>query len=105
MLIKSVRSLKNKQILKIMVIDSIQVMQGCRWCSIVFPGSVAQVRESATALTRYAKQNNVAVFLVGHVTGRRYLSFGPKVFEHIIDCSVPLDGGTDSRFRTLRAVT
>ncbi len=51
---------------RIMVIDSIQVMHVADVQSS--PGSVAQVRESATALTRYAKQNNVAVFIVGHVT-------------------------------------
>ncbi len=85
---------------KIMVIDSIQVMHVADVQSS--PGSVAQVRESATALTRYAKQNNVAIFLVGHVTKDGTLA-GPKVLEHIIDCSVLLDGSADSRFRTLRS--
>ncbi|GAL10729.1 DNA repair protein RadA [Vibrio astriarenae] len=51
---------------RLMVIDSIQVMHVSDVQSS--PGSVAQVREAATALTRYAKQNNVAVFIVGHVT-------------------------------------
>ncbi|MEZ9903259.1 DNA repair protein RadA [Vibrio breoganii] len=85
---------------KIMVIDSIQVMHVSNVQSS--PGTVAQVRESATTLTRFAKQNNVAVFLVGHVTKDGSLA-GPKVLEHIIDCSVLLDGGADSRFRTLRS--
>jgi DNA repair protein RadA/Sms len=85
---------------KIMVIDSIQVMHVGDVQSS--PGTVAQVRESATALTRYAKQNNVAVFIVGHVTKDGSLA-GPKVLEHIIDCSVLLDGGTDTRFRTMRS--
>ncbi|WP_261816776.1 DNA repair protein RadA [Vibrio gallicus] len=85
---------------KVMVIDSIQVMHVSDVQSS--PGTVAQVRESATALTRYAKQNNVAIFLVGHVTKDGSLA-GPKVLEHIIDCSVLLDGSTDSRFRTLRS--
>ncbi len=85
---------------RIMVIDSIQVMHVADVQSS--PGSVAQVRESATALTRYAKQNNVAVFIVGHVTKDGTLA-GPKVLEHIIDCSILLDGDTDSRFRTLRS--
>ncbi|MEZ8141714.1 DNA repair protein RadA [Enterovibrio norvegicus FF-33] len=85
---------------KIMVIDSIQVMH----CADVVsaPGSVAQVRESAAALTRYAKQHNVAIFMVGHVTKDGSLA-GPKVLEHCIDCSVMLDGSSDSRFRTLRS--
>ncbi|MHA2938586.1 DNA repair protein RadA [Vibrio sp. RC27] len=85
---------------KIMVIDSIQVMHVSDVQSS--PGTVSQVRESASALTRYAKQNNVAVFIVGHVTKDGTLA-GPKVLEHIIDCSVLLDGSIDSRFRTMRS--
>lgn len=85
---------------RIMVIDSIQVMHVADVQSS--PGTVAQVRESATMLTRYAKQNNVAIFLVGHVTKDGSLA-GPKVLEHIIDCSILLDGDTDGRFRTLRS--
>ncbi|RXJ73832.1 DNA repair protein RadA [Veronia nyctiphanis] len=85
---------------KIMVIDSIQVMHVSDVQSA--PGSVAQVRESAAALTRYAKQHNVAIFMVGHVTKDGSLA-GPKVLEHCIDCSVLLDGSSDSRFRTLRS--
>ncbi|SDI95293.1 DNA repair protein RadA/Sms [Ferrimonas sediminum] len=84
----------------IMVIDSIQVMHMADVQSA--PGSVAQVRESAAYLTRFAKQNNVAMFLVGHVTKDGSLA-GPKVLEHCIDCSVLLDGEGDSRFRTMRS--
>ncbi|MCV5491854.1 DNA repair protein RadA, partial [Escherichia coli] len=51
---------------QIMVIDSIQVMHVADVQSS--PGSVSQVREAAALLTRYAKQNHVAIFMVGHVT-------------------------------------
>ncbi|WP_194755267.1 DNA repair protein RadA [Aliidiomarina indica] len=84
---------------KIMVIDSIQVMHLNDIQSA--PGSVSQVRETAAYLTRYAKQNNVAIIMVGHVTKDGSLA-GPKVLEHCIDCSVILDGDSDSRYRTLR---
>ncbi|EWH12287.1 DNA repair protein RadA [Catenovulum agarivorans DS-2] len=84
----------------IMVIDSIQVMHMSDIQSA--PGSVSQVRETAAFLTRYAKQNNVAIFMVGHVTKDGSLA-GPKVLEHCIDCSILLDGSTDSRYRTLRS--
>jgi DNA repair protein RadA/Sms len=84
---------------RIMVIDSIQVMQMSDIQSA--PGSVSQVRESAAYLTRFAKQHNVAVIMVGHVTKDGSLA-GPKVLEHCIDCSILLDGDTDNRFRTLR---
>ncbi|MFC3031925.1 DNA repair protein RadA [Pseudoalteromonas fenneropenaei] len=83
----------------IMVIDSIQVMHMTDIQSA--PGSVSQVRESAAYLTRFAKQNQVAIFMVGHVTKDGTLA-GPKVLEHCIDCSILLEGSSDSRFRTLR---
>lgn len=84
----------------VIVIDSIQVMHMPDVQSA--PGSVSQVRESAAFLTRYAKQNNVAIFMVGHVTKDGSLA-GPKVLEHCIDCSILLDGSSDSRYRTLRS--
>ena len=84
---------------KIMVIDSIQVMHMADIQSA--PGSVSQVREAAAYLTRFAKQNHVAMIIVGHVTKDGSLA-GPKVLEHCIDCSIMLEGSTDSRYRTLR---
>lgn len=84
----------------IMVIDSIQVMQVAEVQSA--PGSVSQVRESAAYLTRFAKLNHIAMFLVGHVTKDGSLA-GPKVLEHCIDCSMMLEGESDSRYRTLRS--
>ncbi len=83
----------------IMVIDSIQVMHLADIQSA--PGSVSQVRESAAYLTRFAKQTGTVLLMVGHVTKDGSLA-GPKVLEHIIDCSLMLDSTTDSRFRTLR---
>ena len=83
----------------IMVVDSIQVMHIADITSA--PGSVSQVREGAAYLTRFAKQNNVAVVMVGHVTKDGTLA-GPKVLEHCIDASVMLDGDADGRYRTLR---
>jgi len=84
---------------KIMVIDSIQVMHMADIQSA--PGSVSQVREAAAFLTRFAKQHHVAMLIVGHVTKDGSLA-GPKVLEHCIDCSIMLEGSTDSRYRTLR---
>ncbi|KQN58040.1 DNA repair protein RadA [Erwinia sp. E602] len=85
---------------KLMVIDSIQVMHMADIQSS--PGSVAQVRETAAYLTRFAKTTGVAIVMVGHVTKDGSLA-GPKVLEHCIDCSVLLDGDADSRYRTLRS--
>jgi DNA repair protein RadA/Sms len=86
---------------KIVVIDSIQVMHVDGVESA--PGSVSQVRESAAYLTRFAKQTNTVLFLVGHVTKDGTIA-GPKVLEHMIDCSIMLEGSGDSRFRTLRGI-
>lgn len=85
---------------KIMVIDSIQVMHVADVQSA--PGSVSQVRESAAYLTRFAKQNHIAMFVVGHVTKDGNLA-GPKVLEHCIDASMMLEGDSDGRYRTLRS--
>ncbi|QSX38131.1 DNA repair protein RadA [Shewanella sedimentimangrovi] len=85
---------------KLVVVDSIQVMHISDVQSS--PGSVAQVRESASFLTRFAKQHGIAVIMVGHVTKDGSLA-GPKVLEHCIDCSVMFEGDSDSRYRTLRS--
>ena len=85
---------------QIIVVDSIQVMHLSDIQSS--PGSVAQVRECASFLTRYAKTQQVAIIMVGHVTKDGTLA-GPKVLEHAIDCSLLLEGEADSRFRTLRS--
>jgi DNA repair protein RadA/Sms len=85
---------------KILVVDSIQVMH-CEDISSA-PGSVSQVRESAALLIRLAKQSGIILLLVGHVTKEGSLA-GPKVLEHMIDCSLMLEGSADTRFRTLRS--
>lgn len=86
---------------KVMVVDSIQTMQLAEIGTAA--GGVTQVRESAAYLTRFAKQNNIAVFLVGHVTKSGEVA-GPRVLEHIVDSVLFLEGQSDSRFRTLRAI-
>ena len=86
---------------KVMILDSIQTMQLADVGSAA--GGVSQVRESAAYLTRYAKQNNVMMFLVGHVTKSGEVA-GPRVLEHIVDTVLFLEGQSDSRFRTLRAI-
>lgn len=84
---------------KVLVVDSIQVLHSDDVSSA--PGSVSQVRECAAALTRFAKETGTVLIMVGHVTKDGGLA-GPKVLEHIIDCSIMLEGSSDSRYRTLR---
>lgn len=84
---------------KIVVLDSIQVMQMESVDST--PGSVAQVRETASFFTRLAKQHDIVIVLVGHITKEGGIA-GPKVLEHMIDCFMMLDSPAGSRYRTLR---
>ena len=98
--IESIIAIAQKIQPRVMVVDSIQVMHTSDLQSA--PGGVSQVRECAAYLTRYAKQSNTIVFLVGHVTKDGSLA-GPKVLEHMIDCSLMLEGSSDSQFRTLRS--
>ena len=85
---------------QIAVIDSIQTVYTEQLQSA--PGSVAQVRECAQELTRYAKQTGITIFLVGHVTKEGTLA-GPRVLEHIVDTVLYFEGDTGSSFRLIRA--
>ncbi|OAV09343.1 DNA repair protein RadA [Moraxella catarrhalis] len=85
----------------IAVIDSIQTLFTEAIQSA--PGGVAQIRESAAVLTRYAKQTGTALFLVGHVTKEGALA-GPRVLEHMVDTVLYFEGESDSRFRMIRAI-
>ncbi len=84
-----------------MIIDSIQTVFTERLQSA--PGSVAQVRESAATLTRFAKRTGTALFLVGHVTKEGAIA-GPRVLEHMVDTVLYFEGESSSRFRVMRAV-
>ncbi|MHB1214629.1 MAG: DNA repair protein RadA [Thiobacillus sp.] len=85
----------------IAVIDSIQTVYSETLTSA--PGSVAQVRECAAQLTRYAKQSGCAILLVGHVTKEGAIA-GPRVLEHIVDTVLYFEGDTGSSFRLVRAI-
>jgi DNA repair protein RadA/Sms len=86
---------------RVMVIDSIQTVYTEFLQSA--PGSVAQVRESAAQLVRYAKQSGTALFLVGHVTKEGTLA-GPRVLEHMVDTVLYFEGDTGTPFRVVRAI-
>lgn len=82
------------------VIDSIQTIYSDALSSA--PGSVAQVRECAAQLTRFAKQTGITIIMVGHVTKEGALA-GPRVLEHIVDTVLYFEGDTHSSFRLVRA--
>ena len=85
---------------RVAVIDSIQTLWSDALTSA--PGSVAQVRECAAQLTRFAKQHAITLLFVGHVTKDGALA-GPRVLEHIVDTVLYFEGDTHSSFRLVRA--
>lgn len=86
---------------QVMVVDSIQTVFTELLQSA--PGSVAQVRDSAAQLVRYAKQTGTVLFLVGHVTKEGALA-GPRVLEHMVDTVLYFEGDSSSPYRVIRAV-
>ena len=85
----------------LLVVDSIQTL----WTALAdsAPGTVTQVRASAQALIRYAKQTGTAVVFVGHVTKDGQIA-GPRVLEHMVDAVLYFEGEGGHHFRILRAV-
>lgn len=67
------------------------------------PGSVSQVRECAGHLMGLAKNDGIAVVLIGHVTKDGNIA-GPKVLEHMVDCVLSFDGDMAHHFRLLRSL-
>ena len=86
---------------KVLVIDSIQTMTSEQLPSA--PGSVAQLRESVGRVVQYAKQNEVAVFVIGHVTKDGAIA-GPRVVEHMVDTVLYFECDPASRYTMIRSV-
>ncbi|MBO4849233.1 MAG: DNA repair protein RadA [Clostridia bacterium] len=84
-----------------LIIDSIQTMVCTEVASAA--GSVTQIREVTAALTRIAKVNGCAVFIVGHVTKEGAIA-GPRLLEHMVDTVLYFEGDRHDSFRLLRAV-
>lgn len=85
----------------LVIIDSIQTLYTERVESS--PGSVSQVRECSNQLLRHAKENNLSVFLIGHINKEGALA-GPKVLEHIVDTVLQFEGDHHHLYRILRTV-
>ncbi|OIP65832.1 MAG: DNA repair protein RadA [Nitrospirae bacterium CG_4_9_14_3_um_filter_53_35] len=83
------------------VIDSVQTVYTDTIQSA--PGSVSQVREVAGILTRMAKQKDISVFLIGHVTKDGSIA-GPRVLEHIVDTVLYFEGDQGHAYRIIRTI-
>ncbi len=83
----------------VVIIDSIQTIYSDKINSA--PGSVSQIREITFALMRFAKEKNIAMFLIGHIT-KDGLIAGPRVLEHMVDVVLYFEGDSNSDIRMLR---
>ena len=98
--VESILALLDHQPPALLVIDSIQTLYSRDLGSA--PGSVAQLRECCALLVRFAKQRNVAIFLVGHVTKEGVIA-GPRVLEHMVDTVLYFEADPGGRLRMIRA--
>jgi DNA repair protein RadA/Sms len=90
----------NKKPPKLLIVDSVQTLYNPEFPST--PGSLVQVRESALVLQRFAKKNQTAVLMIGHVTKVGEIA-GPRILEHLVDVVLYLEGEKESNARLLRA--
>lgn len=86
---------------ELLVIDSIQTM--CSESVDSSPGSMAQVRECTAMLLKFAKEKNVPVILIGHITKDGAIA-GPKILEHIVDVVIQFEGDQHHLYRVLRSI-
>jgi len=86
---------------ELLIIDSIQTIASSAVDGA--PGGVTQVREIAGALIRIAKERNITVVLVGHVTKDGSIA-GPRLLEHLVDVVLNFEGERHSRLRLIRAM-
>ena len=84
-----------------LIIDSIQTVMSPEISSV--QGSVSQVRAVTAELMQLAKTNNIATFIVGHMTKEGTLA-GPRTLEHMVDTVLYFEGERQHTFRILRAV-
>jgi DNA repair protein RadA/Sms len=81
------------------IIDSIQTIYSDKLSSA--PGSVSQVREITFELMRKAKENQIAIFIIGHITKDGSIA-GPRVLEHMVDTVLYFEGESSKEIRMLR---
>jgi DNA repair protein RadA/Sms len=86
---------------QLMIVDSIQTMSTPFLDSA--PGGIAQVRECAAELLRFAKETNIPIFLIGHINKDGDIA-GPKLLEHIVDCVLQFEGDRHHTYRILRTL-
>lgn len=85
---------------EVCVIDSIQTMYSSAISSA--PGSVSQVKECTFLLLRLAKELQISIFIIGHITKEGSIA-GPRILEHMVDCVLYFEGDPSREIRILRS--
>jgi DNA repair protein RadA/Sms len=99
--IENVLSQARKCQARVLIIDSMQTMTSEGLTSA--PGSVAQLRDGVGKIVQFAKNNDVAVFIIGHVTKEGAIA-GPRVVEHMVDTVLYFESDPASRYSIIRSV-
>ncbi len=100
-LLENVLSVLNETRPDMVIVDSIQTMYTDTMEST--PGSVSQIRECTGKLLQYAKESDVPVFLIGHITKDGTIA-GPKLLEHMVDTVLQFEGDRQHAYRILRTL-
>ncbi len=96
-----ISTLKDNLNAELIIIDSIQTIQTANLDST--PGTVSQVKATANILISYAKQHDIILFIVGHVTKDGNLA-GPKLLEHMVDTVLYFENDTQNNLRIIRSI-
>ncbi len=100
-LIENVLDEARKIMPDLMIVDSVQTVYTETIESS--PGSVSQIRECAAMLLRFAKETDIPVILIGHITKEGSIA-GPKILEHIVDVVLQFEGDSRGTYRLLRSI-
>ena len=98
---KKINAIIDQKDFDLVIIDSIQTVKHPQIDSSA--GSIKQIKEVSSSLFRVAKETNLPIIIIGHITKEGNLA-GPKVLEHIVDTVLQLEGDQNYSYRILRGL-